>query len=182
MTWLCCDTDKSNPTVVYTLWCHACRTSEAKIIGMKNYSSVWIFSKFKRKAHPLPHFHLTELSNSGARTAKQQGELTELPEKEYRPRDASTGPSSSVGPSSLEGSSTDTEQALSPDDWDDLFNWSFRLTILCIVYSCIMSCIMQVKCTNLLYCHVFCINCYDVRSCLNKISVGLTHCQINLKK
>ena len=53
-------------TVVDRLWCHACRTSEAEIIGIKNYSSVWIFSKFKWKAHLLPHFHLTELSNSGA--------------------------------------------------------------------------------------------------------------------
>ena len=42
MTWLCCDTDKSNPTVVDKLWCNVCRTNEAKIIGMKNYSSVWI--------------------------------------------------------------------------------------------------------------------------------------------
>ena len=40
MTWVRCDTDRSNPTVVDTLWCHACRTIEAKIIGMKNYSSV----------------------------------------------------------------------------------------------------------------------------------------------
>ena len=42
MTWLRCDTDKSIPTVVDTLWCHACRMNEAKIIGMKNYSSVWV--------------------------------------------------------------------------------------------------------------------------------------------
>ena len=34
--------DKSNPGVVDTLWCNACRTNEAKIIGMKNYSDVWI--------------------------------------------------------------------------------------------------------------------------------------------
>ena len=40
MTWLHCDTDESDPTVVDTLWCHARRTSEAKIIGMKNYSRV----------------------------------------------------------------------------------------------------------------------------------------------
>ena len=34
MSWLRCDTDKSDPTVIDTLWCHACRTSEAKIMGM----------------------------------------------------------------------------------------------------------------------------------------------------
>ena len=35
-------TDQNNPTVVDTLWCNACRMNEAKIIGMKNYSSAWI--------------------------------------------------------------------------------------------------------------------------------------------
>ena len=49
MTWLRCDTDESNPTLVDTLWCHACRTNEAKIIGMKNYSSVWISGSTNHK-------------------------------------------------------------------------------------------------------------------------------------
>ena len=57
MTWLRCDTDQNNPTVVDTLWCNACRMNEAKIIGMKNYSSAWING------------------------SKQPGELTKLPEK-----------------------------------------------------------------------------------------------------
>ena len=42
MTWLWCDMDQNNPTVVDTLWCNACRMNKAKIIGMKNYSSAWI--------------------------------------------------------------------------------------------------------------------------------------------
>ena len=49
MTWLRCDTDKSNPTVIDTLWCHTCRTNEAKIVGMKNYSSVWTNSSTNHK-------------------------------------------------------------------------------------------------------------------------------------
>ena len=49
MMWLRCDTDKSNPNVVDTLWCHACRMSEAKIIGIKNYSSVWISGSTNHK-------------------------------------------------------------------------------------------------------------------------------------
>ena len=40
-----------------------------------------IFSKFKWKAHLLPRFHLTELSNSGGKTAKRQVELTKLLKK-----------------------------------------------------------------------------------------------------
>ena len=49
MTWLRCDTDTSNPAVVDTLWCHACRTKEAKIIGMNNYSGVWISGSTNHK-------------------------------------------------------------------------------------------------------------------------------------
>ena len=49
MTWLRCDTDKSNPTVVDTLWCRACRTKEDKIISMKNYSGVWISGSMNHK-------------------------------------------------------------------------------------------------------------------------------------
>lgn len=41
--------DKSNPGVVDTLWCYVCRTKEAKIIGMKNYSDVWINSSTNHK-------------------------------------------------------------------------------------------------------------------------------------
>ena len=54
--------------------------------------------------------------------------------KEYRPMATSTESSSSGGPSSSEASSTDTEETLSLDDRDDLFNWSFRLTILFCVF------------------------------------------------
>ena len=77
--------------------------NEAKIIGMKNYSSSWINGSTNHKtscvvdhansdqqraaamnhvkAHLLLHFRQTELSNSGGMTAKQPGELTKLPEK-----------------------------------------------------------------------------------------------------
>ena len=40
---------KSNPAVIDMLWCHACRTNEAKIIGMINYSSVWISGSTNHK-------------------------------------------------------------------------------------------------------------------------------------
>ena len=49
MTWLRCDTDKSNPAVINTLWCNVCRTNKAKIISMKNYSNVWINSSTNHK-------------------------------------------------------------------------------------------------------------------------------------
>ena len=46
--------------------------------------------------------------------------VNQAPRKEYRPRATSTE-SSSYGPSS-EASSDSTEEALSLDDWDDLFD------------------------------------------------------------
>ena len=49
MTWLRCDTDKSNPTVIDMLWCNVCRTNEARIIGIKNYSDVWIKGSMDHK-------------------------------------------------------------------------------------------------------------------------------------
>ena len=47
--------------------------------------------------------------------------VNQAPRKEYRPRTTSTE-SSSCGPSSSEASSDSTEEALSLDDWDDLFD------------------------------------------------------------
>ena len=49
MTWLRCDTDQNNPTVVNTLWRNASRMNEAKKIGMKTYSSAWINGSTNRK-------------------------------------------------------------------------------------------------------------------------------------
>ena len=42
MTWLRCEALKENPNIVETLWYHARRIYEEKIISMKNFSSKWI--------------------------------------------------------------------------------------------------------------------------------------------
>ena len=47
--------------------------------------------------------------------------VNQAPRKEYRPMTTSTE-SSSCGPSSSEASSDSTEEALSLDDWDDMFD------------------------------------------------------------
>ena len=42
MTWLQHTSDRSKRSLVDTIWCRACRQYEDKIIGMKNFSRVWI--------------------------------------------------------------------------------------------------------------------------------------------
>ena len=49
MSWLHCDTDASDDNCVKTLWCHACRGNEDKIIGLKNYSSAWVSGSTNHK-------------------------------------------------------------------------------------------------------------------------------------
>ena len=49
ISWLRCDVDKMDKTLVGTLWCQACRDHEEKIISMKNYSDAWIHGSTKHK-------------------------------------------------------------------------------------------------------------------------------------
>ena len=38
MSWLGCDTDQQDRSLVAQLWCEACRKHEGVITGMKNFS------------------------------------------------------------------------------------------------------------------------------------------------
>ena len=42
LTWLRCDKDWSDRSLVFVLWCELCRKYEARIKGQKNFSSEWI--------------------------------------------------------------------------------------------------------------------------------------------
>ena len=42
MSWLRCDVDQQNKSLVAQLWCDACRNHEGAITGMKNFSKAWI--------------------------------------------------------------------------------------------------------------------------------------------
>ena len=42
LSWLRCDKDKNDKSVVSTLWCEVCRQYENKICSFKNFSKSWI--------------------------------------------------------------------------------------------------------------------------------------------
>ena len=82
MSWLRCDMDKSDSTVVDTLCCHTCRTSEAKIIGMKNYSRVWSSGSTNHKTScVVDHANSDQHKAAMKHTRKAYG----IPITEYSP-------------------------------------------------------------------------------------------------
>ena len=42
LVWLCCDWDRADRLLVSTLWCKVSRDHEDRIVGMRNFSSVWL--------------------------------------------------------------------------------------------------------------------------------------------
>ena len=49
LSWLKCDLDASDRSVVDTLWCQVCRKYEERLQGMKNYSTIWITGSTNHK-------------------------------------------------------------------------------------------------------------------------------------
>lgn len=79
ISWLRYDVDKMNRTLVDTLWCEACRKNEERIIGMKNYSGVWIKGSTNHKTssvvdhaksdqHKAAMIHVRKASNQPIKT------------------------------------------------------------------------------------------------------------------
>ena len=42
LSWLRCNKDKGDKSIVSTLWCEVCRRYEKRICSLKNYSRSWI--------------------------------------------------------------------------------------------------------------------------------------------
>ena len=42
LTWLRCDKDRGDRTLVSVLWCDVCRRYESKITGQKNFCKTWL--------------------------------------------------------------------------------------------------------------------------------------------
>ena len=42
LVWLCCDRDRADRLLVSTLWCKVCTDHEDRIVGMRNFSGVWL--------------------------------------------------------------------------------------------------------------------------------------------
>ena len=57
LLWLRCDIDKSDKTLVDTLWCKTCRQHKERLTGMKNNSSVWITGSTNHKMSSVHDQH-----------------------------------------------------------------------------------------------------------------------------
>ena len=56
LTWLKCEVDKSDRSLVALLWCLACREYESRICSLKNYSHAWVTgSENQRTSNVLDH-------------------------------------------------------------------------------------------------------------------------------
>ena len=64
LSWLRCNVNKNDNTVVELLWCEACRTQEDKITGMKN-SAAWIFGSSNQKISNVV-YHVTSEQHRAA--------------------------------------------------------------------------------------------------------------------
>ena len=75
LTWLRCDKDPSNKSLVSVLWCEPCRKYEAQIKGQKNFSSVWIQGTSNQRTssvvnHANSNQHKAAMANLKADLAK----------------------------------------------------------------------------------------------------------------
>ena len=69
-------------SLVDMLWCHTCRTNKAKIISMKNYSSVWISGSMNHKTScVVDHANSGQPKTAMNHTRKASG----IPITEYSP-------------------------------------------------------------------------------------------------
>ena len=50
LTWLCCDVDERDRSLVGLLWCAVCRRFEERIRGVNNFSNVWVTGSTNHKS------------------------------------------------------------------------------------------------------------------------------------
>ena len=131
MTWLRCDTDQNNPTVVDSELVFSLPFSNGQVERI--FSMMIIKTEGRTSLHNGTLSDLLEIQVEGPPLAafspdravklwwddcKTTRRVNQAPRKEYRPRATSTE-LSSYGPSYSEASSDSTEDTLSLDDWDD---------------------------------------------------------------
>ena len=86
LTWLHCDVDSADPTLVAALWCEACRKHESSISGMKNYSRVWIAGSSNHKtSNILDHATSEQYRSAMTRIRAEAAKASNLPITSYSP-------------------------------------------------------------------------------------------------
>ena len=82
LLWLQCTKDRSDSSLVSTLWCDVCRQYEAKITGMRNFSLAWITGSTNHKTsnildHAKSEKHARSMACMRTACAKAQNKLIE---------------------------------------------------------------------------------------------------------
>ena len=79
MSWLRCDLDPQDRSLVSVLWCDVCRKYEDRIRGQKNFSRAWIDGSTNHKTsnisdHATSDQHKVEMIRLRSEQAKERNE------------------------------------------------------------------------------------------------------------
>lgn len=86
LSWLKCDTDKTDKSHVSLLWCSVCREYRDNICSMKNYSNVWVSgSDNHRTSNVLDHATSEQHKNAMGRLRTAQAKARNEPVVQYAP-------------------------------------------------------------------------------------------------
>ena len=82
LSWLRCDKDKSDKSLVATLWCELFRQHEDRIRSMRNFSAAWVTGSTNHRAsnildHAKSEQHTASMAYMRANHAKAQGKPVE---------------------------------------------------------------------------------------------------------
>ncbi len=53
LTWLCCEVDKKNRSLVSSMFCKVCREYEDRIVSLRNFSPVWINGSYNHRTNSI---------------------------------------------------------------------------------------------------------------------------------
>lgn len=82
LLWLRCDIDKSDKSLVATLWCELCRQHEDRIRSKRNFSAAWVTGSTNHRTsnildHAKSEQHAASMAYMQAHRAKAQGKPVE---------------------------------------------------------------------------------------------------------
>ena len=84
LSWLRCDEDADDKSLVAVLWCQACRTHERSITGLKNFSRVWIVgSTNQRSSNVVDHAKSEQHRAAMSRVYVEAAKASNLPVTTY---------------------------------------------------------------------------------------------------
>ena len=86
MTWLRCDKDEQDKSLVALRWCSACREYQSRIHSMKNYSSVWVTgSENQQTSNVLDHVSCDQHKAAMSHLCAAQAKARKEPVTSYAP-------------------------------------------------------------------------------------------------